>query len=96
MAEIQTIQLSDADIEDLTANVGTPSLSAGPQALLSAILAAVHDVIEDQDPPVAVTVETAVSLQNQIDSGFTPDSVDDPGATGHGVKVTVTKVGRNP
>jgi hypothetical protein len=95
MDEMQTIQMSRADIDELTAKVDTISLSAVPRALLSAILAAIGEVIGDQDPPVAVTVTTTPSLQDQFDTGFTPDSVDDPSATGPGVKVTVTKVGRN-
>jgi hypothetical protein len=88
------IQISRADIDDLAQKVETIALSQPPKALLSAIVAAIRDVADDQQPVVTVTVNIAAALQAGFGAAFTPDEVQETAAATQGVDVTVTKIGR--
>jgi hypothetical protein len=90
------IQISRADIDDLAQKVDTIPLSPPPKALLSAIVAAIRDVTDDQAPTVTVTVDITAPLQAGFDTAFTPDQVQENAAAAPKVTVTVTKIGRGP
>jgi hypothetical protein len=92
------VHISRDDIDALAQTVDTTTLPQAPKALLSAIVAAirdvVHDVVQDQEPVVTVTVDIVTALQDEFATAFTPDPVQASAAAGDGVKVTVMKIGR--
>jgi hypothetical protein len=93
MTEIH-ISLSHADINDLAQKVDTISLPQPPKALLSAIVAAIREVADDQAVTVTVTVDIAAALQDGFGTAYTPDQVQENAAAAHGVTMTVTKIGK--
>jgi hypothetical protein len=88
------VHVSRDDIEALAQTVDTAILSEASKALLSAIVAAIRDVvINDEEPVVNVTVDVVTELQDEFATAFTADPVH-AAAAGVGVKVAFTKIGR--
>lgn len=88
------VHVSRDDIEALAQAVdNTTTLSEAPKALLSAILAAISDVVvNDEEPVVIVTVDVVTETQDEFATAFTADPVH--AAAGVGVKAAFTKIGR--
>jgi hypothetical protein len=96
MAEMQ---VSHDDIHGLAQTLRQLKLPARQKAFLSAIVALVADAIGDQDPLVAVHIDTAPSFQDQFGASFTPDEVNhldarDRGAVNVKVSRAISSIGR--
>jgi hypothetical protein len=88
------VHVSRDDIEALAQTVDTAALSEGSKALLSAIVAAIHDVVvSDDEPVVTVSVDVVTELQDEFATAFTADPVH-AAASAVGVKVAFSKIGR--
>jgi hypothetical protein len=87
------VRISRDDIDAVAQTVDTTGLPEAPKALLSAIVAAIRDVVHDEEPVVTVTVDIVTALQDEFATAFTPDLAKASAAT-DGVMVTVSKIGR--
>ena len=89
-----TIDVSRDDIDALAAAVDRTTLPPGAARVLGSLITAIGELIGEQDEPVTVTVE-AGTLHHQFDAAFTPEDAPAFAAgSGHGIRVTVTKIGR--
>ena len=86
------IQVRRTDIESLTELVDGLSAPGATKELLSSIVTAIRDTMGPGADEAIVTVLQGESVQEQFAGAFT--AAESTHATGRGVAVTVTKVGR--
>jgi hypothetical protein len=91
--------ISRQDMESFTQILEGLVAPAAPKELLSKIVIAIRDAMDEQADDVSVSVEPAdrpaASFGDQFDSAFTPEAADAPAGAASGVKVTVAKIGRS-